>query len=390
MVSKTFDTAARRWEGVGPYYAMFPTRFTDDVVRRFTRPGDAVIDPFAGRGTAVFSAAHQGRSGYGIEICSVGWVYAATKIRPATKQRVLRRLADILSITTTYRGAAHALPEFFHWCYSPSVAQFLVAAREQLRWRTSRVDRTLMAFLLVYLHGKRDAALSNQMRQTKSMAPKYAVRWWKDRGLQLPEIDVAQFLRKRIAWRYKMGRPVVSRSRSYLGESSQVLRRVASHVARSHPAGIRLLLTSPPYFRVTNYHYDQWLRLWLLGGPPTDSRAANGDRARAKFEHPEHYVEMLYEVFAGSAQLLGDDAVVYVRTGVAKETLSPTLTALHDAFPGLQIERRPQPYKRPTQTRLFGDGGGSSGEIDLVFRLRSSQPLSTSTSRYNELEWTNG
>lgn len=370
MASKKYDTAARRWEGVGPYYAMFPTRFADEVVRRFTRPGDAVLDPFAGRGTAVFSAAHQDRSGYGIEICSVGWVYAATKIQPATRRRVLRRLADLLAIASSYRGAAHALPEFFHWCYSPTVAQFLMAAREQLSWRTSKVDRTLMAMLLVYLHGKRDAALSNQMRQTKSMAPKYAVRWWRDRGLQPPEIDVAQFLRKRIVWRYKLGRPAVRQSNSYLGDSSNLLGRIRSHVARRHPEGVRLLLTSPPYFRVTNYHYDQWLRLWLLGGPPTDGRVSDGDRARAKFEHPQHYVEMLYDVFAASAGHLGPNAIVYVRTGAARSTLTPTLTALHDTFPGTKIERHHRPYRRPTQTKLFGDEGGSSGEVDLILRMQ--------------------
>ena len=28
-----------------------------------------------------------------------------------------------------------------------------------------------------------------------------------------------------------------------------------------------LFFTSPPYYGVTNYFYDQWLRFWLLGGP---------------------------------------------------------------------------------------------------------------------------
>ena len=46
-----------------------------------------------------------------------------------------------------------------------------------------------MALILVYLHGKHDASLSNQMRQTKAMAPRYAVNWWRERGLRPPSLD---------------------------------------------------------------------------------------------------------------------------------------------------------------------------------------------------------
>jgi len=37
-----YDTAARRWQGVGPYYAMFPTSFADSVIAGYSRPGDIV------------------------------------------------------------------------------------------------------------------------------------------------------------------------------------------------------------------------------------------------------------------------------------------------------------------------------------------------------------
>src|SRR5918996_3324938 len=58
---RTYQTAADRWAGIGPYYAMFPVWFADAVVREFTVPGDVVVDPFAGRGTSIFSASVQGR-----------------------------------------------------------------------------------------------------------------------------------------------------------------------------------------------------------------------------------------------------------------------------------------------------------------------------------------
>jgi DNA methylase len=366
MASKTYGTAARRWEGVGPYYAMFPTRFADEVVRRYTEPGDAVLDPFAGRGTAVFSADHQGRSGYGIEICPVGWIYASTKLQPATKACVMHRLRDLVTVAPSYAPVAASLPEFFEWCFAPAVRDFLVAAREELDWRKSRVDRTLMAFLLIYLHGKREAALSNQMRQTKAMAPKYAVRWWQERDLKPPDVEILPFLAKRIAWRYAKGVPEVSLSSAYLGDSQVLLPRIQRHLSKRHAEGIRLLLTSPPYFGVTNYHYDQWLRLWLLGGPATDARIVGTHELQGKFEHPVRYAQLLADVFAKSAELMAPTGTVYVRTGAQQDTLMPTIEALKLAFPNHRIRRRARPYSNATQTQLFTKGAASPGEIDLV------------------------
>src|SRR5947208_7637736 len=86
-----FSSAARRWEGVGPYYVMFPTAFADSVVLEHTEMGDAVFDPFAGRGTSLFAAAIHGRSGLGIEINPVGWVYTKAKLAPAPEEEVMER-----------------------------------------------------------------------------------------------------------------------------------------------------------------------------------------------------------------------------------------------------------------------------------------------------------
>jgi DNA modification methylase len=63
--AKRYATAESRWVGVGTYYAMFPARFADRVIEKYTQRGDTVIDPFAGRGTALFSAAVKGRHGLG-------------------------------------------------------------------------------------------------------------------------------------------------------------------------------------------------------------------------------------------------------------------------------------------------------------------------------------
>lgn len=360
-----YSSAAGRWQGIGPYYAMFPTQFADEIVSRHTDPGDLVLDPFAGRGTAVFSAAHQGRRSVGIEVNPVGWVYAKAKLRPAEREAVVSRVIQVNESAADYDEQAASLPTFFHNCFSPGICRFLVAARDRLNWREDSVDLTTAAFLMVYLHGKLGAALSNQMRQTKSMSPDYAIRWWKERELAPPEFDPVPFLVQRINWRYAKGVADVAESDMHLGNSEEVLRSLRSNVGSAGGVA-RLLFTSPPYFSVTNYHYDQWLRLWLLGGPPSAKRLPDSREVRGKFESEVRYRSLLLSVFSEAAALMVADSVVYVRTGLGRVTFEATLEALREAFPRHGIYQKPQPYSQPTQTSLFGDFGTKAGEIDII------------------------
>jgi hypothetical protein len=341
---------------------MFPAAFADRVVERYSAPGDTVLDPFAGRGTALFSAAVQERFGVGVEVNPVGWVYAQAKLHAASQNDVQTRLEEISRSAWRFRDNADRLPSFYSHCFSRPVCAFLLAARAMLNWRRCKVDWTTAALLLVNLHGKRDASLSNQMRQTKAMSPQYAIEWWRARKLRPPKVDPLEFMEKRLAWRYAHGSPRLRGSRVYLGDSVQRL----PALAKQGELKARLLLTSPPYCAVTNYHYDQWVRLWLLGGPP-GPRAVGGS-SRGRFWNTEAYERLLRDVFTMAGELLTDDAVVYVRTHKRKRTYSITRRVLGEVFPEKRIRAVPRPFTTPTQTMLFGDAPEDTGEVDLILR----------------------
>src|SRR4051812_11910402 len=101
-----YGTAASRWAGVGPYYAMFPSEFATDVVKEYTRRGNVVLDPFAGRATSLFAAASEGRVGLGVEINPVGWVYGKAKLQTASRRTVERRLRWLGQMAPMYRKEA--------------------------------------------------------------------------------------------------------------------------------------------------------------------------------------------------------------------------------------------------------------------------------------------
>ena len=354
-----------RWARFGPYYAMFPMPWAMEVVAKHSKKGDAILDPFAGRGSSVYAAAAQNRIGYGIEINGVGWLFGNVKLRPASEGRVLRRLHDIGSLVTpAIRRKTKAMPEFFRMCYNSKTLSYLLAARDNLDWRNRTVDATLMAIILVYLHGRAGNSLSNQMRDTKAMAPDYSIRWWRRNGFSSPpDINPVVFLDARVKWRYAKGCPGYDESRMVLGDSTVKVKGFSRKGLR-----FNLLFTSPPYFQITNYHYDQWIRLWMLGGDPTPQRKPNEGPWRNKFESRTRYVELIRSVFRDCSDVMAKNAVIYVRTDARKFTRDTTLAALRDAFPGKNLKVQDRPLSKPSQTALFGDYSEKPGECDILLQ----------------------
>lgn len=362
-----YQNAIGRWAGLGPYYAMFPTDFAFQVIEKYSKPRDAVLDPFAGRASSVYAAAVTRREAIGVEINPVGWLYGHVKLNPAIKSNVLKRVEEIGQVANAdAHEEQNNLPEFFRYCYTPRVLNYLLFARDLLQWKTHKIDATLMALLLVNLHGKRSGSLSNQMRQGKAMSPEYSVAWWKAHQLNPPDVDPVKFLQGRIEWRYAKGIPQNARGKVILGDSIKVIPRLAKKLAQGQLRRCDLLFTSPPYRNVTNYHYDQWLRLWMLGGPAL--AISSGKQWQGRFTSQVAYRDLLLLVFSESARLLKRNATIYVRTDARSFTRKTTKEVLKEVFPRKTIREVRRPFLRNTQTALFGDDEDKPGEVDLILR----------------------
>lgn len=361
---KSFSTAESRWARFGPYYAMFPIDFAFDIISRFSKKGDYILDPFAGRCSSIYAGGVLGRHSLGIEINPVGWLYGSVKLNPANKNDVLNRLYEINKNKWKYINEAKSLPEFFSFCYCEDVLLFLLSARNELVWENDQVDSTLMSIILVYLHGKVGEGLSNQMRMTKAMGPNYSINWWKKNNLEVPpEINPVEMIKRKIEWRYKKGVPKVYDSRVLLGDSTLKLKNISMQ-SEIQDKKFSLLFTSPPYCNVTDYHADQWLRLWLLGGNnyPKIQKGSN----KGRFTSKGNYYKLLNDVFSYSSKMMKKDSVIYVRTDRRKFTFDTTLKVLEANFPNHRVDILDQPFKNKTQTELHGNTSKEKGEIDII------------------------
>ena len=347
------STAVGRWSTLGPYYAMFPVGFVRRTVEAFCPPGGAVLDPFCGRGTVPYVARVTGRPSLGTDLNPVAFLFASAKTDPEPSvQAILDRITDIGKAMTQ----SDLVPEndFQRWAWCSPALAFLQSARRMLDWQGSRCDRTLMAVILVHLHGKAGNAISNQMRQTKGMAPDYAVRWWAERGMTPPDIDPEAYFASKVRWRYRHGIPSGPTARIVLGDARDVLPRVRGRFA--------MLLTSPPYRNVTNYRVDNWIRLWMLGEGPLPSWEVS-----QRYGHRERYAGLLGNVFRTASRLLLPNAPIYVRTDARPFTLNATADTLVRLWPERHLLAQ-HGQARKSQTALYGDRSIKPGEVDLLMK----------------------
>jgi len=348
------STAEGRWCGFGPYYAMFPIEFARKQIETFSKVGGSVVDPFCGRGTVPFVAQVTGRRAIGTDVNPVAWVYTAVKLDPYEDvSKLNKRVRELLDLIAPEDGVPSN--EFQKWAWHTDVLSFLNSARRNLVWRSDRCDRTLMGLILVHLHAKLGEGLSNQLRQAKSMAPDYAVRWWKDRGMHPPKIDVDAFFERKLLWRYHKGIPVKrATAKAILGDARELLPTEKRFKAD-------FVLTSPPYCGVTNYEYDNWIRLWMLGGPSLPSFSHT-----ARYQDKQKYRELIDGVFSATQKVTKKDATIYVRTDAREYTLQATAESLLKTWPKHSLYCKFDKAKGPTQTALFGHDWVKAGEVDFI------------------------
>lgn len=362
-----YSNASGRWAGFGPYYAMFPVNFAREVVGSMTSIGGSVLDPFCGRGTAPFVAQATGRKSLGIDRNPVAWVFSKVKTSPEPSvDRLVNRLVELeREVQPKDKNPEN---EFQEWAWSADVLGFLNSARRNLDWRASKTDRTLMGFLLVSLHAKIGDGISNQMQKARAMGPLYAVRWWKSRNLRPPELNPIHYIENRIYWRYRHGILNQLRKAEILyGDSSRIL-------AGYHRRKFDLLFTSPPYFSVTDYRQDSWIRLWLLNeGPPLPDWKKDTHISRR-----ESYAQMMETVFTSVKKVLKENSVIWVRTDAREFTKKTTESILRSLWPYRLIYQRFDSPGKDTQTAHFGNSHNRSCEVDFLIPGHKTLPYSLS------------
>lgn len=387
------------------YLASFPAALAHAFIARYSRPGDAVVDPFSGRGTTPLQACADGRLGIGNDRNPLAHLLTAAKVAPATEAEVLTR--------TTALGLAHAadsaawlalaervirdptapdamvpaagsgggpadgvepVPAEVAVAFHPVTLGQLLGVRSALRL-DDRVDRFLAAALVGILHGKTPAYLSTVMPNTFSMAPGYVRRFVDRTAFRPPERDLFAGLEAKL---HRLRRDPLpgTRGLALAGDARDAGTRIRARMDADGLPRARLVVTSPPYLRVVKYGYYNWLRNWFVG---FDSRAI--DAALDDGHPPDPYLRFMREVLDDLHQALTDDAVVVLVVGdVERDRGRASFDGLGLAAAVWERAAEPAGYRlagvvrddvaaRRKMTRLWGDEAGRATKTERILVL---------------------
>jgi hypothetical protein len=299
-----------RFHSICPYFAMFPESFVRRNVLAWSKRDDVILDPFSGRGTTVFESLLNGRKGLGCDTNPVAVCLSKAKVDPPSLAAVMERLDVLERASKRFTSKAPEISnEFFTLCFHEETLRQILFLKKKLDWRGDRTDCFIGALALGCLHGeshRTELCFSNRMPRTISTKPAYSVRWWRQKGCTPPERDTFAILRTCAEYRYQSPIPQL-KGRVVEGD----VRRAAT-LLRSYKERVKLVITSPPYLDITDYHEDQWLRLWFLGGP---SKPIGGQGKDDRHRRTAAYWQFLREAWKGVVPLLQEKAQVVIRIG---------------------------------------------------------------------------
>ena len=392
------------------YLASFPAALPHAFIARYTRPGDVVLDPFSGRGTAPLQAAAEGRIGVGNDLNPLAYVLTGAKLEPATPAEARTRLTalrlawnanaegwDALGERAAARpghpsarvpaagsgggpdARDESLPDEVAVAFHPRTLAQVLFVRSSLHL-DDRTDRFLAGALAGVLHGKTPSYLSTVMPNTFSMAPRYVREFVARTGYEAPRRDVFEALGAKLDRLYRQPLPATT-GIALLGDARTAGRRTRAAL-REHglPDRARLVVTSPPYLRVLKYGYYNWLRTWLLG---FDAREIDATLDDAHQRAP--YLAFLREVLTDLRPALTDDGIAVLVIGdVENDRGKPSTTGIGLAERAWEEAAYPAGFKlaglvrdevaaNRKMTRLWGDEAGRATKTDRILVLGASE-----------------
>ena len=241
---------------LSPYIGKLKSGIASELIEKYSKPGDLIVDPFAGSGTIPLEAAILGRRTYAADASPYAFTLTKGKLFAPQDLHTALAKAEALLEQAAYlpspdlRRVPLWVRAFFHPKTLKEAINFSLVAKQSN-------NAFLLSCLLGILHHQRPGFLS--------YPSSHLVPYLRDK--KFPQQDHPEL------YEYRPLRPrlIAKIQRAYrripnLKLSNNVIECVESQIT-DHPLpnNIDCLITSPPYMNALDYGRDNRLRLWLLG-----------------------------------------------------------------------------------------------------------------------------
>ena len=240
------------------YRACFKPQLPRFFIDAFTRPGDRVYDPFAGRGTTLIEAALAGRRAIGNDVNPLSQLLIAPRLNPPPADQVAARLEELRGSLRAVQSAPEELLAFYH----PDTLQDIARLRRYfLETECDAVDAWIRMVCLNRLTGHSSGFFS-----VYTMPPNQAISAERQRKINVtrrqvpPKRDVFAIILRKTRALLKAQLPA-----EFSRGDGVLLTGPAERTPQIADGSIDLIVTSPPFLDVVDYPSDNWLRCWFAG-----------------------------------------------------------------------------------------------------------------------------
>ena len=244
----------------GCYKPQLPKFF----IERLTKKGDAVYDPFMGRGTTLLEAFLLGRKPLGNDINPLSQVILDPRFFPPSVEQIERRLNEI-----DLSKSKEEKPELLAFYHADTLKE-ITALKEYFIQRETLgeldgIDKWIRMVAINRLSGHSPGFFSvYTLPPNQAVTIKRQLKINKNRN-QVPEYkDIpSRILKKSKSLLKDWNESIPDEG---LHDLSPILSNCDSQKVTQIPtSSAQLVVTSPPFLDVVDYQADNWLRCWFIG-----------------------------------------------------------------------------------------------------------------------------
>ncbi len=249
---------------LSPYIGKIKSSIAGELVERYSRTGDLVVDPFAGAGTIPFEAVVRDRHVLAADVSPYARILSKGKLSPPSSVEAALHLAEAALVealempSPDLRSVPQWVRKFFHPGTLKEAIRFAEVGRRP-------GNEFLMSCFLGILHHQRPGFLS--------YPSSHLVPYLRDKKFprsQFPELYEYRELRPRLIAKIRRS------FKRFIPPRQQMANFEQTSVENLNvPNDFDALITSPPYMNALDYGRDNRLRLWFID--PCLAEPVDGD-----------------------------------------------------------------------------------------------------------------
>ncbi|HLF27261.1 MAG TPA: DNA methyltransferase [Anaerolineae bacterium] len=304
-----------------PYLGKFIPQLAEIFLRKYFRPGQTVLDPFAGSGTTLVQANELGVNAVGYDVSAFNVLLSRAKTNRYDLKKVRHEILDILEKVRLATQSGSFQPSFWgsngkservsqaneylrNW-YAPNALQELLTYRDLI---TNYEDQDILRIILS--RSARSARLTTHFDLDFPKSPQTEPYWcYKHSRMCEPTRDAFQFLK-----RYSLD--------TILRLEDFARRRTGAKITLRHEDSryadipkVDGVITSPPYVGLIDYHEQHRYAYELLGLEDRADAEIGAAKHGASQKARQEYQEAIAQVFRRVCQSMPTGGLLIVVAG---------------------------------------------------------------------------